>query len=143
MERLENLVLLLNVIRNNPVFGIGAGQYGVFRGITLFGDPNYSPTYYPNMDFLKIFAEVGTVGFLIVLVMLGSLVTFVARSYKRVGPHHRERYLAFFLGALGILCNMLIGYELLHVFFWINIGVLLYLAETADDTFRTRHAVEA
>jgi hypothetical protein len=140
VERLENLVLLVDVIRHNPVFGIGPGQYGVFRGVTLFGDPNYSPGYYPNMDFLKIFAEVGAVGFLIVLIMLASLVRFVARAYKRVDPGQRERYLAFFLGALAILCNMLIGYELLHVFFWINVGMLMYLAETTHPPLRGRHA---
>src|SRR5918995_4544947 len=44
VERLENLVLLLSVIRENPLLGIGPGQYGVFRGITLFGDANYAPT---------------------------------------------------------------------------------------------------
>jgi len=140
VERLENLVLLVDVIRHNPVFGIGPGQYGVFRGLTLFGDPNYSPGYYPNMDFLKIFAEVGAVGFLIVVVMLASLVRFVARAFKRVDPGQRERYLAFFLGALAILCNMLIGYELLHVFFWINVGMLMYLAETSYPPLRGRHA---
>jgi hypothetical protein len=140
VERLENLVLLADVIRHSPVFGIGPGQYGVFRGLTLFGDPNYSPGYYPNMDFLKIFAEVGAVGFLIVVVMLASLVRFVARAYKRVDSGQRERYLAFFLGALAILCNMLIGYELLHVFFWINVGMLMYLAETSYPPLRGRHA---
>jgi hypothetical protein len=136
VERLENLVLLLDVIRNHAVFGIGPGQYGIFRGIMLFGDPTYAPGYYPNMDFLKIFAEVGIVGFLIVITMLGSFVRFAYRAYRRLPWSKRERYLAFFLGALAILCNMLIGYELLHVFFWVNVGVLIYLAETSHETLR-------
>jgi hypothetical protein len=129
VERLENLVLLVNVFRENPLLGIGPGQYGVFRGITLHGDPNFSPTYYPNMDFLKILAEVGIIGFIIVVALLISLMRLVARGYKRISADKRDRYLAFFLGALAILCNMLIGYELLHVFFWINMGMLMYLAE--------------
>jgi O-antigen ligase len=132
VERLENLVLLVSVIRENPWLGIGPGQYGVFRGITLFGDPNYAPTYYPNMDFLKILAEVGIIGFLIVMGLLASLVRLVARGYKWISPGNRDRYLAFFLGALAILCNMLIGYELLHVFFWINMGMLMHLAEISS-----------
>lgn len=140
VERLENLVLLLDVIQNHALFGIGPGQYGVFRGFMLFGDPGYAPTYYPNMDFLKIFAEVGIVGFLIVLVMLGSLIRFVFREYRWVPAGKRERYLAFLLGAAAILCNMLIGYELLHVFFWINVGMLIYLAEASNEVSRERHA---
>lgn len=140
VERIENLILLLDVIQNHALFGIGPGQYGVFRGVMLFGDPGYAPTYYPNMDFLKIFAEVGIVGFLIVLVMLGSLIRFAFRAYQQIPTGKRERYLAFFLGAVAILCNMLIGYELLHVFFWMNVGVLIYLAEASYESFRQRDA---
>ena len=132
VERLENVVLLASVIRENPLLGIGPGQYGVFRGITLFGDPSASPTYYPNMDFLKILAEVGFIGFLIVVALLASLIRLVARGYKQISEDKRDRYLAFFIGALAILCNMLIGYELLHVFFWINMGMLMYLAEISS-----------
>ncbi len=84
------------------------------------------------MDFLKILAEVGIIGFLIVVALLVSLIRLVARGYKRISPDKRDRYLAFFLGALAILCNMLIGYELLHVFFWINMGMLMYLAEISS-----------
>lgn len=140
VERLENLVLLLSVFREYPLFGIGPGQYGVFRGITLFADPTYAPTYYPNMDFLKILAELGIIGFLIVATLLGSMVRLVARAYKHIDADRREQYLAFFLGALAIVCNMLIGYELLHVFFWINMGMLIYLAERSYQPIQARHA---
>lgn len=138
VERLENLVLLLDVIQNHALFGIGPGQYGVFRGVMLFGDPGYAPGYYPNMDFLKIFAEVGIVGFIIVVIMLGSLIRFAYRAYRWVPPSKQERYLAFFLGALAIFCNMLVGYELLHVFFWVNVGVLIYLAEASHLSIPAR-----
>ena len=132
VERLENLVILVGVIREYPLLGIGPGQYGVFRGITLFGDPSHAPAYYPNMDFLKILAEVGIIGFLIVVALLASLVLPVVRANRRISPDRRDQYLAFFLGALAILCNMLIGYELLHVFFWINMGMLMYLTEISS-----------
>lgn len=143
VERLENLVLMLDVIRNHAFFGIGPGQYGVFRGIILFGDPGYAPGYYPNMDFLKIFAEVGLVGFLIVVIMMGSLIRSAYRAYRQVPHGKQERYLAFFLGALAIFCNMLIGYELLHVFFWVNVGVLIYLAEASHKPLQARNPAPA
>ncbi|HEX2250026.1 MAG TPA: O-antigen ligase family protein [Gemmatimonadales bacterium] len=138
VERLENLVLLLAIIREHPLFGIGAGHYGVYRGQTLYGDWRYEPGYTPNMDFLKVFAETGIFGFVLVLFLLALLVRMFARGYRRADSEIRPTYLAFFLGALGILLNMTIGYELLHAFFWINVGVLLYMVErqTGDDRYR-------
>jgi O-antigen ligase len=131
VERLENLVLLFQVIQQYAFFGIGPGQYGVFRGLTLYADASYAPTYTPNMDFLKIFAETGLAGFLLMLLLLGSLVWLFLRTYRLIPAGKRDRYLAVLLGALAILLNMAIGYELLHVFFWINVGMLLYFTDSA------------
>jgi O-antigen ligase len=78
------------------------------------------------MDFLKVFAETGAAGFLLILFLLGFLIRLFARAYRVISPDERPYYGAFLLGALAIMLNMTIGYELLHAFFWINIGVLLY-----------------
>jgi O-antigen ligase len=136
VERLGNVLLLLSIIREYPIFGIGAGHYGVYRGQTLFGDWRYEPGYTPNMDFLKVFAETGVVGFVLLLCLLGFLVRLFARGSRTVTSNVRPVYLAFFLGALAIMLNMTIGYELLHAFFWINIGTLLYFV----DRYPTRAA---
>lgn len=132
VERLENLVLLLQVIQQYAFFGIGPGQYGIFRGMTLHSNESYAPTYTPNMDFLKVFAETGLAGFSLMLLLLGSLVWLFLRTYRLIPADKRARYLAVLLGALAILLNMTIGYELLHVFFWINVGVLLYFTDSAQ-----------
>jgi O-antigen ligase len=95
----------------------------------LYGDRNYSPGYTPNMDFLKVFAETGIFGFVLLLLLLGFLVRLFYRTYRRIPSDVRAVYLAFFLGALTILLNMTIGYELLHAFFWINVGMLLYFVD--------------
>jgi len=131
VERLGNLLLLLGIIREHPMFGIGPGHYGVYWGQALHGDWRYSPGYTPNMDFLKVFAETGIAGFLLILVLLGYLVRLFARSYHTLPYQQRSRYLALLLGALAIMLNMTIGYELLHAFFWINIGALLYFVDQA------------
>jgi hypothetical protein len=133
VERLQNLFLLLSIVRDHLLFGIGAGQYGVYRGEVLFGDPLFNPGYTPNMDFLKVMAEVGLVGFLVVAAMLGGLLYTFIRTRSSLPSRLRPRYLAFLLGAIGILLNMLVGYELLHVFFWLNVGFLLYLSEVARE----------
>jgi O-antigen ligase len=137
VERLENLVLLVAIIRQYPLFGIGPGHYGVFWGETLFGDWRYNPGYTPNMDFLKVFAETGVIGFALILLLLGGLVRLFLRSYRRIPGDKRSSYLALFLGATTIILNMAIGYELLHAFFWINIGVLLYYVDQYAQSART------
>jgi hypothetical protein len=131
VERLQNLFLLLSIVREHLLFGIGAGQFGVYRGEILFGDPLFNPGYTPNMDFLKVFAEVGLVGFLVVVAMIGGLLYTFVRVRPALPSRLRPRFFAFLLGAVGILLNMFVGYELLHVFFWLNVGFLLYLSEKA------------
>lgn len=133
VERLENLLLLLSIARDHLWFGIGAGQYGVYRGETLHSDPFFDPGYTPNMDFFKIMAEVGLVGFIVILAMLGALLYRFMRMGPRLPTSSRPQFLAFLLGAVGILANMLVGYEFLHVFFWVNIGFLIYLAELGRE----------
>ena len=137
VERLGNIMLLLNIIGEHPIFGIGAGHYGVYRGQTLFGDWSYNPGYTPNMDFLKVFAETGVVGFVLLLCLLGFLIRLFTRGARVIRSDDRPIYLAFFLGALTIMLNMTIGYELLHAFFWINIGTLLYFV----DRYRAHSAL--
>jgi O-antigen ligase len=84
------------------------------------------------MDFLKVFAETGLAGFLLILLLLGSLVWLFLRTYRLIPAVKRDRYLAVLLGAMAILLNMAIGYELLHVFFWINVGVLIYFTDSVQ-----------
>jgi O-antigen ligase len=125
VERLGNLLLLLTIVREHPFLGIGPGQYGVYWGQAIHGDVYKSPGYTPNMDFLKVFAETGAAGFALILFLLGFLIRLFARAYRVLSSEERPYYAAFFLGALAIMLNMTIGYELLHAFFWINIGALL------------------
>lgn len=132
VERLGNFLLLLNIIREQPLFGIGPGHYGVYWGRAIHGDEQYSPGYTPNMDFLKVFAETGVIGFILILGLLGFFVRLFARARHAIPAQERPHYWAFFLGTLAIMLNMTIGYELLHAFFWINIGVLLYLVDRSS-----------
>jgi O-antigen ligase len=126
VERLGNLLLLLTIVREHPFLGIGPGQYGVYWGHAIHGDVYYSPGYTPNMDFLKVFAETGAAGFVLILFLLGYLIRLFVRAFGVLSSEERPYYAGFFLGALAIMLNMTIGYELLHAFFWINVGVLLY-----------------
>jgi O-antigen ligase len=131
VERLGNILLLVGIIREHPWVGIGPGHYGVYWGNALHGDVRYNPGYTPNMDFLKVFAETGVVGFALILFLLGYLILIFVRARRTILPEERPVYWALFLGAVTIMLNMTIGYELLHAFFWINIGALLFLVDRA------------
>lgn len=126
-DRLENLGILSSIIRVQPFDGIGVGQYGTYRGEFLFGDPLTNPNYSAGNDIIAIFAETGVFGFLLVALLFGVLFSKFFGVLDRLAKHQRASYLAFLIGALTILLNMFIGYEFLHAFFWMNIGVLLYL----------------
>lgn len=126
-DRLENLNIMLTIIRDEPLDGIGVGQYGTYRGALIFNDPYENPNYTAGNDIVSIFAETGVFGFLLVALLFGVLFSKFIGVLPRLSRNEREHYLPFLIGALSIFLNMFIGYEFLHAFFWVNLGVLLYL----------------
>ena len=126
-DRLENLGILTTIIEDEPFDGIGVGQYGVYRGALLFNDPFDSPNYNAGNDIITIFAETGVFGFVLIATLFSVLFSKFVGVLPRLLKREREHYLPFLIGALTIFLNMFIGYEFLHAFFWVNIGVLLHL----------------
>lgn len=126
-DRLQNLGILTSIIESEPLDGIGVGQYGTYRGERLFGDPQTNPNYSAGNDIIAIFAETGAFGFVLVALLFGVLFSKFIGVLPRLGRRELEHYLPFLIGALTIFLNMFIGYEFLHAFFWVNLGVLLYL----------------
>lgn len=126
-DRLENLGILTSIIREQPFDGIGVGQYGTYRGEILFGDPQTNPNYSAGNDIVAIFAETGAFGFGLIALLFGVLFGKFFGVLPRLTRKQHEHYLPFLIGALTIFLNMFIGYEFLHAFFWVNLGVLLYL----------------
>lgn len=126
-DRLENLGILTSIIREQPFDGIGVGQYGTYRGELLFGNPHTNPNYSAGNDIVAIFAETGVFGFGLIALLFGVLFSKFFGVLPRLSREQREHYLPFLIGALTIFLNMFIGYEFLHAFFWVNLGVLLYL----------------
>lgn len=126
-DRLENLNIMLSVIRDEPLDGIGVGQYGTYRGTLVFNNPYENPNYTAGNDIVSIFAETGIFGFVLIALLFGVLFSKFTGVLPRLTRLEREHYLPFLIGALTIFLNMFIGYEFLHAFFWVNLGVLLYL----------------
>ncbi len=126
-DRLDNLNIMLTIIQDEPFDGIGIGQYGTYRGELVFNNPYENPNYTAGNDLVSIFAETGAFGFLLVALLFGVLFSKFTGALPRLSKREREHYLPFLIGALTIFLNMFIGYEFLHAFFWVNLGVLLYL----------------
>lgn len=122
-ERSDNYGILFGIIKEHPFFGIGAGQYGLYMQSLGADVPD---NYYPNADLMKIFAEVGIVGFLAVIFIFAYLAVTTMRAYRVSEGEEKYTILALGIGTLAIFFNMFIGYEFLHVFVWINIGMLMY-----------------
>ena len=126
-DRVENLGIMLSIIEDEPLDGIGVGQYGTYRGALVFNNPLENPNYAAGNDIISIFAETGVFGFALVAFLFTVLFSKFLGVVGRLTRGRRERYLPALIGALTIFLNMFIGYEFLHAFFWINLGVLLYL----------------
>jgi len=126
-DRLDNLGIMLTIIQDEPLDGIGVGQYGTYRGALLFNNPYENPNYTAGNDIVSIFAETGVFGFSLIALLFGVLFSKFIGVLPRLSRLEREHYLPFLIGALTIFLNMCIGYEFLHAFFWVNLGVLLYL----------------
>ena len=126
-DRLDNLNIMLTIIQDEPLDGIGIGQYGTYRGTLVFNNPYENPNYNAGNDLVSIFAETGVFGFLLIATLFGVLFSKFVGVLPRLNRSEREHYLPFLIGALTIFLNMFIGYEFLHAFFWVNLGVLLYL----------------
>ncbi|MBC8120933.1 MAG: O-antigen ligase family protein [Gemmatimonadaceae bacterium] len=135
VERAFNAANLVTIITGSPITGIGAGQYGPYIGYFSSGNKDaLSKTYYPSFDYLKILAETGIIGFSMIMFLFIQLLRKFITAYRRLTSTNQERYLAFLLGGVAIALNMFIGYEFLHVFFWINVGFLLAAADQVLDS---------
>jgi O-antigen ligase len=132
-ERQDNLGFLVYQIFENFWHGVGAGQYATSVNDLLHFDL-LKRNYIPNLDYLKIFAETGVIGFLLTIYLLWRVVRGAVADKKNISPEDREQHLAFLIGTFGLLLNMFFAYQYLQNLFWINIGFLMFYS---GDQFNT------
>src|SRR5690606_18909644 len=115
-----------DIMRNQPLFGIGLGRYGGAVGERNFG------TMYVDSYYFKTLAEMGLLGLSLYVWLMYSLLR---RSYQ-VWMQVRGRpgfylYGGVFVGLLGVVLHN--GFEnifevpFMSTFFWLLAGVLLSL----------------
>lgn len=126
VERAKNVGLLFYIIAGNFFNGIGAGQYANYVN-HLLGFQYLSEQYYPNQDYLKIFAETGFFGFSMIAFLLLRFAYLFISGYKSVASEQQDCYLAFLFAVLAFTINMFFSYEFLHTPLWICIGFLMFM----------------
>lgn len=93
----------LNVFVNNPISGVGFGNYRNHI------DPGNAHTEYPHNQFVQLAAETGIIGLVIYLTIILYILNALVKSYKRYSDKLPRKYLT-----AAILSFTLIG---IHSFF--------------------------
>ena len=118
MGRVSGMFITPRIIAQNPVLGVGLGNYAIVRN-----DPTYRGSF-PPVDawdlpglggLVVLIAEGGLFSFLLLMVILIAL-------YREVAPHVEEadQYLCLFL-LLGML-----GVQLYFPYIWLPIGIMIF-----------------
>jgi hypothetical protein len=127
-DRASRATDLIFIALNYPINGIGAGQYASFINWTV-GFELFPKIFYPNLDYLKILAETGLIGFLLVIFILFTLLSGFYNDLKYIPETSKDNYFAVLIGATVVTLSMFFSYEFLHAIFWINLGYLIYIQD--------------
>jgi O-antigen ligase len=106
-ERLVNWTVAWEIFKENPIWGVGLGNFGVFF-------PDFAPGDWQNLTghahnyYLNVLAEGGAMGLFGYLALMTGAFIFIGRVLRRAGKSVAEgaplttKY-ALALGALGML----------------------------------------
>lgn len=102
--RLDAWVLLLNMIRANPILGFGPANY--YSYTTLFPIRGYAVQFNSHSQYIDLILQTGIVGLLVYLSFLWEIGRLAWRLRERVGNGFARAYL---YGALGGLSGMVVA----------------------------------
>ncbi len=129
-ERMGLLAVALQMFKDNPVWGLGVGQYEVnypHYALVMGYDPGAPPRAHNRI--LELMAENGFVGLLVVLALCLAAVSIAWRAARRLFENGRrgEANLvrAFIVGFAGYWVTALFLHNAYPRFFWVQIGLLL------------------
>lgn len=137
--RIKRWTNAYDMMRNQPVFGMGLGRYGGAVGERHFG------TKYVDNYYFKTLAETGLVGISLLAWLLFSLLRSGLRIWMRQrGSIDFYVYGGVFAGLLGVVLHN--GFEnifevpFMSTFFWLLSGILLALPHLDEDKGGAIHA---
>lgn len=130
-QRLEFWSNTIESIKENPIFGIGLGNWKI-KSIYYYKDKliEYTVPYHAHNDFLQISAEVGIIGFILFYLFNGCLLVYKIRKGEVV----KQKNLLFLLTlSIGIfLLDSNLNFPLARPIIIINL--LIIISTTFDWT---------
>lgn len=138
--RVYRSVVGYELFMNNPIFGMGLGQFGGSVALSHGINNTFSMDNY----YLKTAVEMGSVGLFALLVLLFN--TFY-KSYKAIPKIQDEEQQNWAIGILsGLVCVILynltenmLEIPLLSSYFWMLAGILMFLAYGQNNIDRTEN----
>lgn len=142
LERLNRWMTGLNMMADNPILGVGYGNYieSYFHYKSLvFETPFSNDRMGIHHEFLKIGAEAGIPAFGVFIWLLGSAVYRGLRHLKTAVQYHQRCLLLGFLAGLtgyavqGFF-NEFLAYDKVAIPFWVSLGVIsVYLSNGPES----------
>lgn len=150
-QRLRFYSAALSSIKENPVFGVGLGNWKLHG--TQYDKPfmrDYTVPYHVHNDFLEVTAELGVIGFILYFGMVLWICFLIFQSIKSKEYLRDEMFYLVFIGLISILIyqadsflNFPFTRPLMHIqnlFFWAMILVILnsnHLTKNTIDFTKT------
>lgn len=137
-QRWEIWQVAVQIVRDNPVTGVGLGAYPVAHGRYTANDPRFELSR-GNRDthstYLNLLAESGWPGLLLFLSMIGVTLTEAhrARQRSRNHPGHRAAIGAVVVALVGFLAAGLFASYAHLSFLYIHLALLAVLSRAAPD----------
>jgi len=134
-DRIETGRILIEMITDHPVMGIGIGNFAYRFGSYAHKSDKltdeafklrYPATWRANNDYLSIAAETGIPGLAVFLIFLGSLLSFLVQTLKKARGKAEEAIIAGILFAVvAMLLQAFASFSILNPFAWV-LSALVY-----------------
>lgn len=134
-DRIETGRILINMITDHPVMGVGIGNFAYRFGSYAHKSDKltneayktrYPATWRANNDYLSIAAETGIPGLIVFLVFLGTLLSFLVQTLRKVKGKADEAIVAGILFAVvAMLLQAFASFSILNPFIWV-LSALVY-----------------
>jgi len=126
-QRLDFWSNSIESIKENPIFGIGLGNWKI-KSIYYYKDKliEYTVPYHAHNDFLQISAEVGIIGFILFYLFIGCLLIY--KYQKREVIKQKNLLFLLTLSIVIFLCDSFLNFPLARPIIIINLIIIISIA---------------
>ncbi len=138
----------LEIARNNPVVGTGAGGiryfYQKYQSEILNNNRNYNfvHTSYSHNDYVQLLAETGVTGLALFLIFLFMLASYFEKTSANLPREKNIFSIALFSGVLAVVIESFFNFPLFIfpscLLFWLYAGMLYARLVSADNNLKQK-----